>query len=295
MRKRRIVSCLLCITFALSAATGILFSPAMRFLVGITNESMWRMVHFYSTNVMAGLIIEHILLNRKALWNYLKAARILSIFSYSMATVILVGVVYFGIWGPDVGITAPWYEAELYFARSAPEPTLISFPENVEDGKADGWRLGKGWEVRLDNGNYVLSGSSNNWSSATPRVSGWFNYTLETRVKLIVGKFHINVRTSETPYRSKYMLGMGEKEFYLNREINGEYPNLTGGPPVLELNQWYRIKIVLDGTNIKAYINDELKLDYTDNDLPFIFGGFSFDVAPDSHVLFDDINVSVFR
>jgi hypothetical protein len=293
MTTRRIVALLLCITFALTVATGILFSPYMRFLVGISNESMWRMVHFYCTDAFLFLICYHIYLNRKALGNYLRVSRIGSIFSFTLAVVILVGVVYFGVYGGDLGVKAPWYEAELYRARSTPEPTLISFPEDFEDGDADGWRLGSGWEVKLEDGNHVLSASSEGWSRAMPQVSGWFNYTLETRVKLISGKFQINFRASDVPFRSGYILGIGETEFYLNREINEEYPNLTGGPPILGLNEWHRIKVVLDGTNIKVYLDDELKLDYTDSDLPFIFGGFSFDVAPNSHALFDDIYVNV--
>ena len=293
MTTRRIVSLLLCISFALAAATGILLGPLMRFVVGISNEGMWRLVHFYATNVTAGLICFHICLNRKALGNYLRVARIRSLFSYTMAAVMLGGVIYFGVSGGNIGCTNPIYEESLRRARATPEPTLISFPEDFEDGNADGWGLGAGWRVTLEDGNYVLSGSSDRWSWAMPKVSGWFNYTLETRVKLINGKFHLNFRASEVPFRSKYTLGIGEKDFYLNRVINEEHLNLTGGPPILELNEWHRLKIVLDGTNIKVYLDDELKLDYSDSGFPLMFGGFTFDIAPNSHALFDDINVKV--
>jgi len=293
MTERRIVSLLLCISFALSAATGILFMPFIRFKLGIANESLWRMVHFYSTMAMASLICEHVVLNRKALGNYLRTSRISSLFAYILATIILVGVIYFGVSGGDLGITAPWYELDLYRARSASLPTRISFPENFEDGKADGWRLGPGWEVKLENGNYVLSGLSDKWSSAYPIVSGWFNYTLEARVKLNSGQFHVNIRTSEVPFRSRYTLGLGEKDFYLNRGINERNLNLKGGQPILKFNEWHQLKIVLNGTNIKVYLDDEPKLDYTDSDLALIFGGFTFDIAPNSQAFFDDINVSV--
>ena len=294
MRTRRIVSLLLCISFALAAATGILLQPFIRFVVGISNEGMWRLVHFYCTNaLLVPLIFIHILLNRKALGNYLRVARIRSIFSYTIAVIVLVGVIYFGVSGKDLGFTSLFYEEDLRRARSTPEPTLVSFPEDFEDGNANGWRLGPGWEVKLENGNHVLSGSSDRWSWARPQVSGWFNYTLESRVKLINGKFQLNFRRGEVPFRSRYILGMDENGFYLSREVNGEYPNLTGGPPFLELNEWHRLKIILNGTNIKVYLDDKLKLDYTDNDLPFIFGGFSFEVAPNSYAFFDDIDVNV--
>lgn len=224
--------------------------------------------------------------------NCLVVSRIRSMFSYAMAVVILAGLLCFGFLGGDLRFNNH-VSLGAFETPPTPEATPVSFSEDFEDGNADGWSLGPGWEVKLEDGNYVLSGSGDKWSQAKPNVSGWFNYTLESRVKLISGKFHLNFRTGEVPFRSRYILGMDENGFYLSREVNGEYPNLTDGPPFLELNEWHQLKIVLDGTNIKVYLDDELKLDYTDSDLPFIFGGFFFEVAPNSYALFDDINVNV--
>jgi hypothetical protein len=242
---------------------------------------------------MAGIIFYHISLSRKALWNYLKNARVLGVFSYSLSAIVFAGVVYLGVFGPDLGLTGVIWEETVRRVRSTPEPTLITFPENFEDGDATGWRLSSGWEVKLDEGNYVLSGLSDRWTQAKPQVSGWFNYTIETRIKLIKGKIHLNIRTSETPFNSGYALGMSDKEFYLNRFINNEHLNVSGGKPFLKLNEWQKLKVVVNGTNIKVYLDDGLKLDYTDTVLPIIFGGFSFNIAPDSKVFFDDINVTV--
>ncbi|HEY33080.1 MAG TPA: DUF4405 domain-containing protein [Dehalococcoidia bacterium] len=290
MGTRRTVSLLLCISFALAAATGILFVPVIRLVIGLNNESMWRMIHFYSSDALAVLICFHIILNRKALMNYLRVARIRSILSYAIAALIFVGVICFGLYGSDLGIAAPWHEEELRRA-CLQEPTLISFPEDFEDGKADGWTLGPGWEVIHEDGNYVLSGSNEQWSSAYPKGSGWFNYTFTTRVKLTSGEFNIGFRRSETPFRSRYLLYMNGEGFGLTREINEEYLNLTGEQLILEPYKWYEVKIVSDGANIKFYLDDELKLDYTDSDFPIIFGSFAFDVGPGSHVRFDDIDV----
>jgi hypothetical protein len=293
MSTRRVISLLLLMVFAVSAATGVLFSPAIRFLIGISDEGFWRYVHFLSTNILVGLIIVHIIINVKTLGNYLKTARVFSITAFSLATIFFVGIICLGIAGPELGLTSSIYEEDIRRARSATEPTLISFPEGFEDGEADGWNLGQGWEVALENNNYILSSASNDWSRAQAKVSGWFDYTLTTKVKVINGEFQIHFRESDIPFRSGYMLGMNEDGFYLNREINEEYPFLAGIPPLLEPNEWHQIKIDLNKTNIKVYIDDELKLDYTDNDLPLIFGGFSFNIGPNSHVLFDDINVDI--
>ena len=56
------------------------------------------------------------------------------------------------------------------------QATVASFAEDFADGNADGLNLGTGWEIKLENGNHVLSGLSDNWSQARLKVSGWFNY-----------------------------------------------------------------------------------------------------------------------
>jgi hypothetical protein len=293
MGTRRIISLLLIITFALTAATGILFFPYIRFTIGVKDENFWRYIHFLATSCFFGLIIVHIIVNIKALGNYLKSLRFLSIVAYVLGVVIFVGVFYLALYSSGLGFSSP-FEQAIRNQNSTPETTLISIPEDFEDGKADGWILGTGWEVKLENGNHVLSCTSESWSQATPRVSGWFNYTLETRVKLISGVFQIRFRTGDVPFRSGYMLGIMDTGFYLNREINENNPTLTGGQPLFEKDEWHQLKIILNKTDIKVYCDDELKMDYTDNDLPLIFGGFCFFAGENSNVLFDDINIQVY-
>jgi hypothetical protein len=294
MKTRRIISLLLLIVFAVSAATGVLFSPAIKFIIGINDEGFWRYVHFISTNTLFGLIIIHILINIKALGSYLKTARVLSIAAFSLAVLLFAGVIYQGIAGSELGLTGPIYKQTVREIRSAPEPNLVTFPEDFQDSEADGWELGQGWKVELENVNYVLTCSSADWSLATPKAGdGWFDYTLEAKVKVIAGEFQLNFRTSERPYRSRYFLGANDGGFFLNRDINGKGSHLTGCPPCMDKNEWARLKVVLNGTNIKIYFNDTLLLNYTDSDVPLIFGGISVSSGPNSHILFDDFNVAV--
>jgi len=172
MKTRRNVSLLLLISFALSAATGVLFSPAMRFLIGISNEGMWRMVHFYVTNAMLILIVIHLIINRKALGSYLHSARIGSITAYSLAVIIFLGIIFYGLNGSELSFKSVFYEEDIHRMRSLPEPTLVSFPEDFKDGKVDGWNLGPGWEVKLEDGNHVLGCFGEKWSGAIPTVNG---------------------------------------------------------------------------------------------------------------------------
>ena len=295
MKTRRVISLLLLIVFALSAGTGILFSPAIRLIIGINDEGFWRYIHFISTNAFFGLIIIHILLNLKVLGSYLKSSRIFSIIAFSLAFIIFIGVIYQGILGPERGLPGMIFAQDVQRIRTEPAPTLVSFPEEFKDGKAEGWSLGKGWQVKLEDNDYVLACSSDEWSGASPEAGdGWFNYILESRLKVIKGESQIRFRTSERPYSSGYFVNINEHGLHLGRDINGEYAHLASSLPFLEYNRWYQIRINLNKTNIEVYVNDKSKLDYTDSDLPLIFGGIAFNTGPDSHVLIDDINVEVY-
>lgn len=295
MGTRRMISLLLLIVFAMSAATGILFFPYIRGLIGISDEGFWRYLHFVSTSALFVLIIIHILINLKTFGNYLKSSRIFSIIAFSLAIIIFVGILYQGIAGPDRGLTSPIYEEDVRRIRSLPEPNLVSFPEDFEDGQADGWDLGKGWEVKLEDNDYVLACSSDEWSQAFPKAGdGWFDYTLETRVKVIQGEIQIKSRTSERPYNAGYILTLNEDGLHLGRYIVGEYTHLSSSPSFLEYNRWYQISIVMNKTNIEVYVDGEIKLDYNDSDLPLIFGGIAFCTGPDSHAFINDIIVEVY-
>jgi len=50
------------------------------------------------------------------------------------------------------------------------------FEDDFQDGTADGWMFELGWDVSLENGNYVLTGCGH--SFARPDVSGWTDYTI---------------------------------------------------------------------------------------------------------------------
>jgi hypothetical protein len=165
----------------------------------------------------------------------------------------------------------------------------LLFQDDFEDGHADGWALDPGWNVVLEDGNYVLSGSGHQW--ARPSASKWTDYTIEAKIKLLTGGFHFNFRYNLGKVFSRYFLGVHQGGFYLQKQIGQDFFELIESPATLDLNKWYEVRIALDGSNIKVYLNDTLKIDYTDNDIPIRTGGFAFETLDDSRVHFDDIIV----
>lgn len=161
------------------------------------------------------------------------------------------------------------------------------FEDNFEDGNANGWNLESGWSIINDMGNYVLQGTEHKWASAG--LDSWTDYTFETKVKLIEDGMHINFRFSNV---GRYAIGVNERGLYLMRTVFPDtHTNLANAEVTFEKNTWIPIKIVGKGNNIKVYVNDELKIDYTD-DNPLLNGKIAFESFDNSKIFVDDIRVT---
>lgn len=170
------------------------------------------------------------------------------------------------------------------------EEGALLFQDDFEDGVARGWALEPSWDVSLESGNYVLTGGGH--SFARPNASGWSDYTIEARFKLIKGGFHFNLRENIGDGHIRYFLGVDTGGLSLSKQITSDFFDLSHANVPLELDSWYTAKAVLEGNGIKIYLDDTLVLNYTDNDIPIFSGISSFETLDDSIVYFDDILVT---
>jgi len=176
-----------------------------------------------------------------------------------------------------------------------PPDWMTLFEDDFEDGFADGWALWPGWNVELDDSNYVLSGEGHYW--AEPHVDGWVDCVIEARIKLISGGFHFNFRMSEQRISptdrvfSRYFLGLSEHGLYLEKQKGSNFSSLYHSPVPLEQGSWHVVRIVLEGPSIKVYLDNGLTIDLVDSAEPLLFGTFAFETWDDSHAHFDDVVV----
>jgi len=171
------------------------------------------------------------------------------------------------------------------------------YDDNFDDGLEDGWSLGTGWNVELDNGEWVLSGEGHNW--ATPDVDGWVNCIIQARIKIFSEGFHFNFRKSEQRLSPtellpcRYLLGITETMLYLSKQRGDDnYTTLYSGNNCLTQEVWHDVRIDMDGSSIMVYLDDALAIDVIDSDQPLLFGNFAFETLDNSHIHFDDIVVS---
>jgi cytochrome c-type biogenesis protein CcmE len=186
--------------------------------------------------------------------------------------------------------------------------TFLIFKDDFEDGDFSGWMIhvestieGSLWEIVMEDDNHVLSGEGmcGSWTGDPE----WTDYIFEVKVKLVNGWICINFRRTHLPEGAEsYYFGISDSqelrkmEMYLNelQDTLLKRVNLD-----IDYDVWYTVKIVCLGNNIKVYLDDDLKLDYTDEDNPLLSGFIGLEtVTPQerqdypSHVLYDDVKVS---
>ncbi len=166
----------------------------------------------------------------------------------------------------------------------------LLFQDNFEDGISENWGLEPGWEIKSEKDNRILSGSGHRW--AYPDVSGWTDYTIKTDIKIIRGGLHFNIRYNTGEVSSRYFLGIHQSGLYLKKQIGEDFFDLIELSKPLNLKKWNKFKISVEGNNIKVYINNTLKINYNDDDIPIRTGGFAFETLDKSRVDIDNITVT---
>jgi MFS family permease len=162
---------------------------------------------------------------------------------------------------------------------------ILSFSDDFEDGVADGWHLDPGWRVELADGNYVLRCEGNAWETARPDVTRAGNYAVEADFMLLSGHFSPFVRAYGDNY---YSVLMKNHEATLRKRVAGNFVELAHADVDIGSDRWHSLEIALDGGSIKVYIDDELEIDYWDDE-PLPEGNFFF--GSDSDACVDNISV----
>lgn len=154
---------------------------------------------------------------------------------------------------------------------SATAGTLYS--HNFDDGQAAGWVATTGsWSVVQDNGNYVYSQTSSNEGRTSAGSQAWTDYTVEAQVK--IDSFNGTNRTyvagryqdgNNFYAASLYNSGGGVLE--LRKKVSGSSTTLATTNYALSTGVWYSVKLILSGSSISMYVNNQLVLTASDSSL----------------------------
>lgn len=166
--------------------------------------------------------------------------------------------------------------------------------------KDDGWNIYEGdWSVK--DGRLIQTNTGEPFDANTGDVvyvgdSDWSNYTLTVDAEILGGSegFLIPVCVKNTANNIFWNIGgWGNTVSCLqivennakSGQINGTVKNL-----VLKKNQIYQLKVVVEGNNVKCYIDDALYVDYTKEAVAPLYETASIDENGDIIIKF--VNVS---
>lgn len=162
-----------------------------------------------------------------------------------------------------------------------------AFFEDFEDSEIGLDLFEERWTIENDNGNKVLNGYGIDHANAYIKNKEFNDFVFESKIKILNGNPQLSFRAS------------GNGEYYIRIDIEGI--SLTKEKPMGTFfdsgrsgfhigNTWHTYRISCFGKNVKVYIDDELKIDYYDDD-PILSGDIKLEVEKGSHVYFDDLKI----
>jgi len=175
----------------------------------------------------------------------------------------------------------------------------IAFEDDFEDGNAYDWVVEKGWwictadwEVVLDDENFVYGPENGNGGLSWYDAS-WSNYTYEARIKFPEGASNDAAiiflwQNEDNWYGFRVKDGLAR---IFGFEGGGERDGLASAYVAINPDQWYTMRIVLQGNTVQAYLDGNPVLEY--NELKWSSGAIGVQNDGGPLVYFDDIKVTI--
>ena len=178
------------------------------------------------------------------------------------------------------------------------------FLDDFEDGDADGWSpLSGNWSVVTDGTEVYEQSDADSTSQYVSAVTGtcWADQVVEARVKVV--DFNGSSTTNAAGLFARYVSAQTHYMVGMNSGNNGELfigkraGSTSNAPERIaqatrmewEEGTWYTLRLEVVGTSLKAYLNDTLELEATDEQITS--GGVAVG-ARHVNVRFDDVKVT---
>ena len=178
-------------------------------------------------------------------------------------------------------------------ATTAEGYDYLVFNIDFEDRNLDDWEITRNdpenqgtYSILLHEGSNVLSLQGG--LDAQLKDVTLENFTVHVRTKFVVfdQAGHISFRITDD---SRYFIRYDGRDLRLVKNTDA-LDELVVVDCVLEPDTWYTIKVTCTGDRITAYVDDELLIDYSDEE-PLPSGGVGFEAGVESHLYFDDVMV----
>lgn len=136
--------------------------------------------------------------------------------------------------------------------------TLLS--DTFEDGNLDGWtRSGGSWSVASDGTQVARQSSTSSDARALAGQPGWTNYSVQTRVKALSfngsDRFVAVLARAQSATSYYYLTLRSSNTVQLKKLVNGSSTTLSSASFTVTTNTWYTLRIEVDGTTLRGFVN----------------------------------------
>ncbi|GGG13135.1 hypothetical protein GCM10010912_66980 [Paenibacillus albidus] len=173
------------------------------------------------------------------------------------------------------------------------------FSDDFADGDIADWAIASGttsWAVTADGGNPVLSTSKTQTALITAGAgASWTDYTYEARTRMPFNNPSENagivfrVKDKENFYM--YRIDASKNQLQMYKFVAGTMTLVSEVSFVPAKNQWYTLRVTVQGKTIKGYVDGELKTTWTNPNTELTSGGVGFRTTS-AGIWFDDARVT---
>jgi hypothetical protein len=123
---------------------------------------------------------------------------------------------------------------------------------------------------------------------ASAGSKSWDNYILWARINLLQGTVLTKMRQRD---EGGYVLFFTDTGLVLSKGLPGRDDILTNNWESYSLNRWYELRVEVQGSTIKVYVNGILRIDYTDPE-PLLNGTIAFGGGENTTFYVDNVLVT---
>jgi fibronectin type 3 domain-containing protein len=161
----------------------------------------------------------------------------------------------------------------------AATPSTILFEDDFQDGNTVGWTLNNTSIMTVASdpanaSNKMLNISAGDEAIATIDNSQGSNYVYEAKVKKVASGSFPGILARYTDVNNYYMFQLGDGKFSLSKKVGGTVTTLNDYITTITTGQWYTMRLVVEGSVIKAYVDNKLITQVTDTALASGKAGF---------------------
>ncbi|WP_168119535.1 S-layer homology domain-containing protein [Paenibacillus sp. HB172176] len=153
----------------------------------------------------------------------------------------------------------------------------VLYNDDFEDGNTTGWTSNGGnWSVAADDSNALVQKSST--TGLLTAGDAWTDYVYEAQVKVPITNANAGIvfRALDNKNFYMYRVNASNQKLELYKCVGGVMTMVSSTLITAVSNQWYALKVIVQGNTITGYLDGERKVEWTNPEAELTAGKIGF-------------------